>query len=254
MKSSQISAMVLLTVLIAVPFIHAADKQPQTGAVAGQFLLEGEIPEIKPLVLKRDPLVVDSAFVTRTIFDESLLVHPESKGIANVFVWLRKPPMNSEPVPVPKGEVTSRFDGCRLAPHSLIIRAGQTIRWQSEDRCVHAPHDHPVKNERGCIGAFDPKTFTQSYPNAETIPIPITCDVHSWERANWLVMDHPFAAITDAHGKFRIENLPAGKHVLASWHERCGWVERTIEVKVETGEVTQIGPYRVPVAKLRETK
>lgn len=255
MKSSGIAVTAVLTALVAVPNSYPADKSRETGEVAGQFVLEGEIPELKPLVLKGDPLVLDGAHcAVKTIFDESLLVDPKSKGIANIFVWLRKPPVNWEPTPVPNREATSRFDVCRLAPRSLIIRAGQTIRWQSEGRCVHAPHDHPLKNERGCIGAFNPKTFTQSYDLAEPVPIPLTCDLHAWERANWLIVDHPFAAVTDADGRFRIENLPPGTHTLSAWHERCGWVERAFEVTVEPGKVVEEAPRKVPVEKLQNPR
>ena len=52
----------------------------------------------------------------------------------------------------------------------------------------------------------------------------------------WVVLDHPYAAITDADGKFRIENLPVGKHDFIVWQERAGYLEKKFTVDVRPGE------------------
>lgn len=255
MRSTSLIVFCGLSVLVPLRCSASDEPAADRGSVTGQFILEGDIPELKPLVLKDDPLVRDSAnCAARTIFDESLLVSPKSKGIANIFVWLRRVPEGAGVPPRPNNEVTTRFDGCRFTPHNLIARAGQTIRWQQGDRCLHLPQDYPLKNDRGCIGFADIKDYSQSYELAEPLPVTVRCGIHLWETAYWLVVDHPFAAITKADGQFRIENLPVGTHIVSSWHERCGWVERTIGVKVEAGKETRIEPYKVPVAKLQKAK
>ena len=45
---------------------------------------------------------------------------------------------------------------------------------------------------------------------------------HPWERAWIYVSPHPYIAITDANGAFKIDAIPPGRYVLRVWHE--GWV------------------------------
>jgi len=60
------------------------------------------------------------------------------------------------------------------------------------------------------------------------------CDYHEWERAFFLPVRNPHYAVTGADGRFKIENMPAGKHKLIAWHPFAGEVEA--EVKVKEGE------------------
>ena len=36
----------------------------------------------------------------------------------------------------------------------------------------------------------------------------VTCDFHPWMKVYWLILDHPYAALTDKDGRFHIENMP----------------------------------------------
>ena len=63
-------------------------------------------------------------------------------------------------------------------------------------------------------------------------------------------IDHPYWAKTDENGKFKIEGLPAGKHVFLVWHERGPGdsqlldrkLQITIEVDKETVKDLSYGP------------
>jgi hypothetical protein len=39
--------------------------------------------------------------------------------------------------------------------------------------------------------------------------------------AEVLVVVHPYYAVTDEHGNFRLTNVPPGSYVITAWHE--GW-------------------------------
>ena len=80
---------------------------------------------------------------------------------------------------------------------------------------------------------------------SEPLPIPVTCDFHSWMKAYWLILEHPYAAITDEHGRFRIPGLPSGRHEFRVWHERVGWIERKYEVMVIEGKTIPLKPLSV---------
>ena len=70
----------------------------------------------------------------------------------------------------------------------------------------------------------------------ESRPVKVSCDIHTYMTGWWVVVDHPYAAITDADGKFHIDNLPVGKHDFIIWHEKAGYVEKKFTVDVKEGD------------------
>lgn len=48
------------------------------------------------------------------------------------------------------------------------------------------------------------------------------------------VFKHPFFAVSDLDGNFKIEGLPPGSYKITAWHEKLG--EKTVEVVVVPGE------------------
>jgi hypothetical protein len=48
--------------------------------------------------------------------------------------------------------------------------------------------------------------------------------------AYYFVMDHPFFAVSNSKGQFKIEGLPPGEYTLAAWHEEFGEQETTVTV------------------------
>ena len=50
----------------------------------------------------------------------------------------------------------------------------------------------------------------------------LTSDSHPWMTALVRVMEHPYYAVTDLAGAFRIENIPAGNYEVVVRHEVLG--------------------------------
>jgi hypothetical protein len=56
---------------------------------------------------------------------------------------------------------------------------------------------------------------------------------------SWVVVaEHPFYAVTDAAGGFRIANVPPGKYKLRMWQEALGETTRDIVVGPQGGAAT----------------
>jgi plastocyanin len=67
--------------------------------------------------------------------------------------------------------------------------------------------------------------------------IKLFCEIHEHMRGTILVLDTPHFDTTDANGKYRLENLPPGKHTLKVWvNDKV--IERPVELK--EGETTKV--------------
>ena len=70
------------------------------GSFAGQFVLDGIVPEPVFLIRQGDQTVKDAAICAgKDLADESLIVDPKTKGIANLFVFLH--PAEAKRISVP---------------------------------------------------------------------------------------------------------------------------------------------------------
>lgn len=225
------------------------------GTIEGQILFDGDAPSLTPRVKKGDAAAKDSAVcAAEEVPDETVVINPESKGVANVVVYLRKAPADVHPDLKASAEKEVEFDqkGCRFAPHVLAVRTDQTVRCISQDAVPHNVRTAPLKNtaQNFVVAANDAKGQAVEVPQAETFPFPVKCDIHQWMEAYWIVTDHPYVAVTDADGKFKIENLPVGVHKFAVWQEKCGFVERNFEVTVKAG-ANSLPPLKVDAKKLK---
>jgi len=211
-----------------------ADGAKLTGSVS----FSDDFKALAPLVAKggstKDPAVCGAS---EEIPNEELVVNPENKGIANVFVFLPKAPTGYKP---PKADKELIFDqkNCKFLPHSLCIQVGQTVKVLSDDGVPHNTHTFPLRNAgfNQTVSPNDRKGVELKYSKAEKLPIEVKCDFHTWMKAYHLILDHPFMAVSDANGKFEIEGLPAGKHEFTVWHEKKGYLDKKLAVEVKAGE------------------
>ena len=47
----------------------------------------------------------------------------------------------------------------------------------------------------------------------------VFCDIHSHMNAFILVFSHPFFAMSDEEGRYRIDNVPPGTYNVIAWNE-----------------------------------
>ena len=221
------------------------------GSVEGQFLLDGEIPRPQLIAKGGVPMCTP-----KDIEDESLVVNPKNKGIANIFIYLRKAPASIDPSLKESRSKEVVFDnnGCRYVPHAVVARTDQKVRFTSSDAVAHSIHTYTLGNpqQNFILKANDAKGKAIHVKATETLPMPVKCDIHPWMRGMLLVVDHPYAGVTDADGKFKIEGLPEGEHSFRVWHEIPGYVEREWKVTVTGGRTTTVPAVQVPVAKLEK--
>ncbi|MEP3482383.1 MAG: hypothetical protein ABJZ55_24280 [Fuerstiella sp.] len=243
----------MLTLLVSVFAVSTASAQ--WGTISGKVIVKGDLPEA---VLRfaegksaKDPEVCSAT----DVYDNGLLIDKDTKGVANCFVYLYKTPDKINDADFdPKATVYFDQENCVFKPHAMIVRAGQTVEVLNSDPIAHNTRTSGVVlQENILVGANTPKGQGEEIPTdvKERVPVKVNCDLHSKMVAYWLVVEHPYAAVTNEKGEFTIKNLPVGEHEFRVWHERCGWVERKFEVTVKAGKA-QVPALVVDVDKFEE--
>ena len=187
------------------------------------------------------------------IYSEEYVVG-KNGGVKNVFVWLidaenprKKLPIHPSLQAVKDKEVVLDQPCCRFEPHALIVREGQVLLARNSSPVVHNLNwqggaDNPGDNK--VIPANG--QFAIENLKASSRPLKVSCNIHTWMTAHVRVFDHPYAALTDAEGRFEIKKAPAGKFNLVMWHEGATWIGgdkkgKTIDIPAEgTVEVKEV--------------
>ena len=124
-------------------------------------------------------------------------------------------------------------------PRVVTVQEGVKVRFENNDAYNHGVHAQSIHQEN----AFNLMTPAgQPYEHkfkAQKNPIPIGCAIHSWMKAYVLVAPHPYHAVTNAEGKFKIERVAPGKHTLLLVHPDTNYRE-TVSVEVEMGKMAEV--------------
>ena len=64
--------------------------------------------------------------------------------------------------------------------------------------------------------------------------IHVRCDSgHTWMNAYIVAINHPYYALTDSNGHFKIDGIPPGNYEIEVWHEWLGKHREPITVQAE---------------------
>ena len=204
----------------------------QVGTISGRVLFKGEPPPRKEL-----RVTLNKKTCGHTYRSESLLVS-EKGGIQNVVVSLLRIPKG---LPIETGDKPIQIDQqkCIFIPHVLLVPAGVEFEVLNSDPVLHSFHTMGAHNKE--LNIIQTKTKRRrlplTFPEPDTIKV--VCDVHSWMKAWIIVTEHPYYALTDADGQFRLENVPEGSYRIRAWHEELG-KHPVQEVVVTTNQDAQV--------------
>ena len=200
-----------------------------TGALSGRMTLAGVPPPVQEVEVSKDHQVCGA----HPIVKKDLLVGQQG-GLKNVVVSLREGPAGGA-TSLPDVELHQK--GCVFWPHVAVVPAGRPLPVFNDDGILHNIHTFSTINPP--INKAQPKfkkRIEVQFDKPETIRV--TCDAHPWMQSWIVVSAHPYVAVSDEGGAFRIDGVPAGTHTVHLWHETLG--ERTREINVQAGQTTEI--------------
>ena len=95
-----------------------------------------------------------------------------------------------------------------FVPHVLAVTAGTVVDFPNSDRIYHNVFSlsKAARFDLGRYAAGHSKSVRFDQPGI----VRVFCEIHSHMNAFILVFGHPFFAMTDADGRYRIDNVPPG--------------------------------------------
>lgn len=194
------------------------------GGLRGKFVWQGEIPVQQELVIERDAEICGG----RGLKDESLLIHPENRGVGNVVVWLDSRVAVPIPPELEKSPAPVRLDnrGCRFEPRVSVVRTDGVLQLVNSDPVAHNAAVYLKRSTpfNDVIPQGGP--LERVIRKAEQLPARVDCSIHPWMKAWLLVLDHPYAVVSGADGRFELPRLPAGEWTFKFWQERVGLLKQ----------------------------
>jgi len=194
------------------------------GTIRGQVSLQGERPE--PGFL---PVYKNREVCGAQVPDQSLQVGPDGE-LKNVVVLLDGILAGKR-----KTSALAVLDNsrCSFVPRVQTLLVGQVLELRNSDPILHDAHAR--LNFRETLFNFGlPMWRRVQHEFRAPGLVVIDCDVlHTWMRAYIVVTEHPYATVTDAQGRFTLDQVPAGQYALRLWHERLGTQTTPVSLRAE---------------------
>lgn len=130
-----------------------------------------------------------------------------------------------------------------------IVRPGATVEFVSREAELH------LVRARGAAHFSQPLT-QPDVVRTRTLTSPGVVELASgagyfWHRAHLFVAEHPYYAVSDAQGNYRLENVPAGQYEIVAWLPN--WREVDTDRNGDTGYRTAT-EYAAPLTRTKPVR
>jgi len=104
-----------------------------------------------------------------------------------------------------------------FVPHVLAVTTGTVVDFPNSDLIYHNVFSlsKVARFDLGRYAAGRSKSVRFDRPGI----VRVFCEIHSHMNAFILVFSHPFFAVTDVEGRYRIDDVPRGTYTVVAWNE-----------------------------------
>jgi plastocyanin len=108
----------------------------------------------------------------------------------------------------------------KFIPHVLPVRVGTRVNFPNNDDAWHNVFSTSgaKKFDLGLYPPGNDRNVTFDKPGV----VRILCNVHPHMEAYVVVKEHPFFALSDTRGNYRLDAVPVGRYRLEIWHPELG--------------------------------
>jgi hypothetical protein len=188
-----------------------------TATITGKVTWNGEVPIVDPFVA---PVSADTEWL-RWPNPNAPVVDSRSKGVGNAVVFLRDvdpekaKPWDLAPVCVEQRDYQLHIVQGGMDGSLGFVRRGDAVEIVSRQNAFHS------------LRAGGAAFFTLAFPdpddplsrrlNENGVVELSSAAEYFWMRAYLFVDEHPYYCRTDAEGRFKLEQVPAGNYELVCW-------------------------------------
>jgi hypothetical protein len=249
--------------------------EPGNGVIEGKVTLKGKAPvdklntEVMDAIKKKTEETQFCLSGPKEDTEQQEYIIGKDNGVANVVVWImpedkRNTFFKVDPAKWADKKVVFDQPHCAFHPHVAVAfpsyhdsadakgklkPTGETI---VVNNTAQRTHNTKYGNDSGKYQGANPTIQPGGHedikdvPPSYTEPVKLSCSIHGWMNAYLWAFDHPYAAVTDKDGNYKIENVPTGHKVkIVAWHEGQ-WLKgkdgETIELKAETKKDFELTP------------
>lgn len=235
-KLRSVTAALILTIAFGASAQDPSSKKKpyvrtdQEATLSGAVTFTGLVPKATKIDLSADPTCAEE---NPNSTSDWFVVRNDK--LANVLVYISAGAnLENHSFEAPGTIIVMEHKGCRYEPHVIGLQVNQPLMIINSDNTQHNTHPTPKVNaEWNQSQPAGAAPLVKTFFRAELF-MPFKCNQHPWEKAYVSVFKHPFFAVTDEDGNYKIEGLPAGSYTVTAWHEKLG--EKIVEIALVPGE------------------
>ncbi|MDH5751017.1 MAG: carboxypeptidase regulatory-like domain-containing protein [Deltaproteobacteria bacterium] len=245
LKATALSIIGSLLLWAATP-VWAAPYQVEAvsngGTISGKVILSGKAPEPDKILITKNKGVCGDGY------REIQWVPTDGKGgLQEMVVFLEDVAKGKEWDAKAFDKPTVDQKECFFTPWMQLVRKKDSLTVKNSDPVLHNIHIREIigiklgkpkgvlrtmvnEAQPGEKGALAKDLDVKVNPRRSNY-IRINCEAHNFMYSWMFAAENPYVAKTGKDGSYSLENVPAGKYKLVSWHPTLGIQEQPIEVK-----------------------
>jgi len=205
-----------------VPLEYKIASVDHGGSLTGIVHLIGEVPKARAFHLIHAPNIEFCSRMSdgkghRILYDFTI---SESGGMKDAVIAIQNVKKGK---PFPNKMQTLHLKRCHSDKYVIAIKNGENLLVENTD---------PIKHEIATYEIYGP--HRNQINNASVMPVTsqvrsafikpgapefiLKCNLHPFLQTRGVIIENPYYVVSDADGKFTIDNIPPGTYEVTAWH------------------------------------